>query len=138
LTGKQPITRSPSSKLVWGPCPTCQGTGKVRLCPPETIVIRTKCRPRAGAPIWSDSPKQIADWLGIYEEFVRIAIRGGYVQQNRLRGKNYYRLMDVKQWYEVCELIPGAGGLFFDSMLREAFPGVSFVWNRDLDGYTIE
>ena len=138
MTGKNPNSRKTPPEPFWEDCPTCTGTGKVKGIPPGAIVIRTRCKPRAGAPQWSDSPKEIAYYLGILEVFVRIEIRKGYIRPKLIKGKKYYRLSDVKERYEICDLVPGAGWFFFEDMLEEAFPGVPFVWDSDLDGYTVE
>ena len=135
MTDKNPGTPIPPPEPFWEPCPTCTGTGKVKGIPPGMIVIRMDCRPRAGAPEWSDSPKEIARALGILEKFIRIAIQERYIRPKIFRGKKGFLLKDVKKWYETFREVPA---FFFESMLEETFPNVPFIFDAKLDGYTVE
>ena len=135
MTDKNPSTPIPPPEPFWEPCPTCTGTGKVKGIPPGMIVIRMDCRPRAGAPKWSDSPKEIAYYLGIIEKFIRIAIQERYIRPKIFRGKKGFLLKDVKKWYETFREVPE---LFFESLLAQAFPNVHFVFDDKLGGYTVE
>ena len=99
------------------------------------IVIRMDCRPRAGAPEWSDSPKEIAYYLGILEVFIRIGIKEGGIRPVTIRGRKGYLLKDVKKWYETFRKIPE---FIFECMLEETFPNVPFIYDDKLGGYTVE
>ena len=135
MTDRSPKKQVPDPDSNWVACPTCTGTGKVKGIPPGMIVIRMDCRPRAGAPEWSDSPKEIAHFLGILEKFIRIAIQERYIRPVTIRGKKGYLLKDVRKWYETFRKIPE---FIFEWMLEETFPNVPFVYDAKLGGYTVE
>ena len=135
MTDKNPGTPIPPPEPFWEACPTCEGKGKVKGIPPGMIVIRMDCRPRAGAPEWSDSPKEIAYYLGIIEKFIRIGIKEGGIRPVTIRGKKGFLLKDVRKWYETFREVPA---FFFESMLQETFPNVHFIFDAKLGGYTVE
>ena len=135
MTDKNPSTPIPPPEPFWEPCPTCEGKGKVKGIPPGMIVIRMDCRPRAGAPEWSDSPKEIAYYLGIIEKFIRIGIKEGGIRPVIFRGRKGFRLKDVKKWYETFRKVTP---IIFEYMLQETFPNVHFIFDDKLGGYTVD
>jgi hypothetical protein len=52
-----------------------------------------------------------------------------------VRGQRLYLLRDVQGWYDAFRELPA---LFYEDMLKRAYPNISFVYDDTLGGYTID
>ena len=128
--GQTPVPAHPRQ-----PCPRCNGKGTLPVPPAGTVVIPTVCSPRAGAPPWSPDPRIIAYYLRIPARLVWIAIKERQIRSKVIRGQRHYLLRDVQVWFDDFQELPA---LFFEDLLKRAYPNISFVYDDTLGGYTID
>ena len=67
--------------------------------------------------------------------FVQIAIKEKQIRSKVVRGQRCYLVRDVQVWYDAFRELPS---LFYEDLLKRAFPGYSFVYDDKLGGYTID